>query len=269
MPSATGTIQLDGRSLTLESIEAAARRRAPVALTDAARQEVEASSRRVKALAREDRAVYGVNTGFGIFANRRIPLDELAALSRNLILSHAVGVGEPFARDVTRAAIVVRANTLAIGLSGVAPPVLGALLELLNRDITPAIPSQGSLGSSGDLAPLAHLALALTAPEFVPDLPAAWLGEERLPLRQALGRVGIEPVGLGPKDGLALTNGATFAAAILALACLDLARTLAAAEAAAAPPWRRCAPSRPPSTSGCTPRDRIQDRCASPDGCAS
>ena len=234
MPSATGTIQLDGRSLTLESIEAAARRRAPVALTDAARQEVEASSRRVKALAREDRTVYGVNTGFGIFANRRIPLDELAALSRNLILSHAVGVGEPFARDVTRAAMVVRANTLAIGLSGVAPPVLGALLELLNRDITPAIPSQGSLGSSGDLAPLAHLALALTAPEFVPDLPAAWLGEERLPLRQALGRVGIEPVGLGPKDGLALTNGATFAAAILALACLDLARTLAAAEAAAA-----------------------------------
>jgi histidine ammonia-lyase len=234
MPLASETIQLDGHSLTLESIEAAARRRAPVALTPAAQEGVVASSERVKALAGGNRAVYGVNTGFGIFANRRIPPDELAALSRNLILSHAVGVGEPFSRDVTRAAIVVRANTLAIGLSGVAPTVLAALLALLNRDVTPAIPSQGSLGSSGDLAPLAHLALALTAPEFVPDSPAAWLGEERLPLRQALAQVGIEPVTLGPKDGLALTNGATFAAALLALACLDLGRILAAAEAAAA-----------------------------------
>ena len=234
MPPATGTIQLDGLSLTLESIEAAARGRAAVELTAAAQQGVEASSQRVNALAHGDRAVYGVNTGFGIFANRRIPPDELAALSRNLILSHAVGVGDPFPRDVTRAAMVVRANTLAIGLSGVAPPVLAALLDLVNRDVTPAIPSQGSLGSSGDLAPLAHLALTLTAPELVPDSPAAWLGEERMPLRQALQRAGIQPVGLGPKDGLALTNGATFAAAVLALACLDLARLLAAAEAAAA-----------------------------------
>ena len=147
MPPATGTIQLDGHSLTLESIEAAARRRAAVELTAAAQQAVEASSQRVKALAHGDHAVYGVNTGFGIFANRRIPPDELATLSRNLILSHAVGVGDPFPRDVTRAAMVVRANTLAIGLSGVAPPVLAALLDLVNRDVTPAIPSQGSLGS--------------------------------------------------------------------------------------------------------------------------
>jgi histidine ammonia-lyase len=234
MPPAGGTIQLDGHSLSLESIEAAARRRTPVALTADAQQAVEASSRRVRELAVGERAVYGVNTGFGIFANRRIPPDELSALSRNLIVSHAVGVGDPFPRDVTRAAMVVRANTLALGLSGVAPSVFAALLELLNRGVTPAIPSQGSLGSSGDLAPLAHLALALTAPEFVPDAPAAWYGDERLPLRQALQRAGIEPVGLGPKDGLALTNGATFAAAILSLACLDLARTLAASEAAAA-----------------------------------
>lgn len=234
MPPAGETIHLDGHSLTLESIEAAARHRAPVDLTVAAERAVEASSRRVKQLAHADRAVYGVNTGFGIFANRRIPPEELAALSRNLILSHAVGVGDPFPRAVTRAAMIVRANTLAIGLSGVAPSVLAALLSLLNRDVTPAIPSQGSLGSSGDLAPLAHLALALTAPDSVPDSPPAWLGDERLPLRRALHQAGITPVDLGPKDGLALTNGATFAAAILALACLDLARTLAAAEAAAA-----------------------------------
>ncbi len=234
MAPPTAPIQLDGHSLSLESIEAVARHAAPVELSREAQQAVAQSAQRVHKLAHGERAVYGVNTGFGIFANRRIPPEELAALSRNLVLSHAVGVGEPFPGAVTRAAMLVRANTLAIGLSGITPRVLAALLILLNRHITPAVPSQGSLGSSGDLAPLAHLALALTAPELVPDTPPAWFGDERMPLRQALERAGVSPVDLGPKDGLALTNGATFAAAILALACLDFARALAAAEAAAA-----------------------------------
>jgi histidine ammonia-lyase len=234
MPPALDFIRLDGHSLTLEAVEAVTRGGRGAELSPPARNAVEAASHEVLRLARGGDPVYGVNTGFGIFASRRIPPDELAVLSRNLILSHAVGVGEPFPRDVTRAAMLIRANTLAIGRSGVALAVLAGVLSLLNADITPAVPSQGSLGSSGDLAPLAHLALALTAPELVPDSPPAWAAGERRPLRQALEDAGLKPVPLGPKDGLALTNGATFATALLALACLDLDRLLKAAEAAAA-----------------------------------
>jgi len=234
MHPANDRIPIDGRSLSLDSIEAVARRSVAVELTPEARRSVEDAAERIGRLARGARAVYGVNTGFGIFADRRVPPGELRTVSRNLIVSHAVGAGEPFPRDVTRAAILVRANTLALGLSGVAPAIVDALLLLLNRGVTPAVPSQGSLGSSGDLAPLAHLALALAMPQHVPDNPPAWLDERRVPLRHALRERGLVPVELGPKDGLALTNGATFAAALLALACVDLRRVLAAAEAAAA-----------------------------------
>ena len=234
MPATNGVLELDGTSLTLESLEAVAQGATQVRLGASARKTVEASADRVRQLVHGERPVYGVNTGLGIFADRRVPPDELATLSRNLILSHAVGVGQPFAKVVTRAAMLVRANTLAIGLSGVSPAVLEAILKLLNVGVTPAVPSQGSLGSSGDLAPLAHLGLAIAAPDQVPDSPMAWLGDMQMPLRAALSRAGITPVALGPKDGLALTNGAAFAAAILALACLDLARVIAAGEAAAA-----------------------------------
>jgi histidine ammonia-lyase len=130
--------------------------------------------------------------------------------------------------------MLVRANTLALGLSGVGLAPVTALLDMLNAALTPAIPSQGSLGSSGDLAPLAHLSLALIGPELVPDEPKAWLDEGRYPLKEAFHRAGLKPVELGPKDGLALTNGATFATALLGLSCVDLKRLLAAAEAAAA-----------------------------------
>ncbi len=188
----------------------------------------------VARLAQGERPVYGVNTGYGIFANRRVDAADLPDLSRNLILSHAVGLGAPFERDVTRAAMVVRANTLAQGLSGVGLEPVTALLDMLKAGVTPPIPSQGSLGSSGDLAPLAHLALALMAPELVPDEPKGWLGDTPLPLREAVRKARLAPARLGPKDGLALTNGATFAAALLALACCDLERLLSAAEAAAA-----------------------------------
>jgi histidine ammonia-lyase len=130
--------------------------------------------------------------------------------------------------------MLVRANTLALGLSGISLETVLALLDMLNAGVTPPIPSQGSLGSSGDLAPLAHLALALMAPEIVPDEPRGWLGDIPLPLGEALLRARLGAVRLGPKDGLALTNGATFGAALLALGCRDLVRLLSAAEAAAA-----------------------------------
>jgi histidine ammonia-lyase len=228
------SVQLDGGSLDLPAIEAVARRSRRVQLAGTAHDGLAASAEQVRSLAAGDRPVYGVNTGYGIFADRRIPNADIPMLARNLIRSHAVGVGPPFAPAVTRAAILIRANTLSLGLSGVRPAVVEALIALLNRDATPAIPSQGSLGSSGDLAPLAHLALALCEPDAVPDIPEAWFPAGRRAWRDGARQLGLEPLTLGPKEGLALTNGATFATALLALACIDLRRTLAAAEAAAA-----------------------------------
>ena len=225
---------INGYSLSLDSLEAVARHGRKAALAPETRRVVEDSAGVVAALASSGRSVYGVNTGYGSFASKRIPSAELPSLPRNLIVSHAVGVGEPFPLDVTRAAILVRANTLALGLSGVRPGVILSLVELLNSDAIPPVPSQGSLGSSGDLAPLAHLALALIDPELVPDDPPGWIGASRRPWRQAAAEIGLQPLGLGPKEGLALTNGATFAAALLSLACVDLRRLLAATEAAAA-----------------------------------
>lgn len=233
MPS-SDPLELDGRSLELDMVEAVARRSRTVELTPRARTAVAESARTVERLSQSGAPVYGVNTGYGILATRRIEAEDLRELSRNLILSHAVGVGDSFPQDLIRAAILVRANTLALGLSGVRPEVIDSLLALLARDATPPIPSQGSLGSSGDLAPLAHLSLALIDPQLVPDDPKGWVGAERLPWREAVTRAGIVPLTLGPKEGLALTNGATFAAAMLALACIDLQRVLQAAEAATA-----------------------------------
>jgi histidine ammonia-lyase len=193
MPVDRGSVQLGGHALTLEQIESVARRGASVDLGGEVQQIVADSARRLQHLARADRPVYGVNTGFGVLAGRRVAPEQSLTLSRNLILSHAVGVGQPFSPDVTRAAMVIRANALALGLSGVSPHVLSALIGLLNARITPAIPSQGSLGSSGDLAPLAHLALALIAPDLVPDTPEAWVDERRMPLRRALAEAGLSP----------------------------------------------------------------------------
>jgi histidine ammonia-lyase len=175
-----------------------------------------------------------VNTGFGVFANRRIDRADLADLSRNLILSHAVGAGEPFSEDVIRAAMLIRANTLALGVSGVRPEIVETLLAMLATRVTPWVPSQGSLGSSGDLAPLAHLALVMTAESDSPQGGQAWLRGTLMPGARAMREAGLRPIRLGPKEGLALTNGATFAAALLGLGCIDARLFLEAAESAAA-----------------------------------
>jgi histidine ammonia-lyase len=146
-------------------------------------------------------------------------------------------VGEPFSPDVTRASMLIRANALAHGLSGVRPHLIDTLLQMLNQGVVPIIPSQGSLGSSGDLGPLAHLALVLTrGPSESSDLDSgqAWYEGEVVSGKSAMRRAGIPRVALGPKDGLALTNGATFSAGMLALSCVDAERILSCAEAAAA-----------------------------------
>lgn len=227
-------IFLDGTHLTLEQLQAVARGRPAVGLHPEARARVAESADLVARLVESPEPVYGVNTGFGIFANRRIEPADLTDLSRNLILSHAVGFGAPFPPDVVRAAMLIRANTFALGLSGVRPEILECLLHMLEKDVTPVIPSQGSLGSSGDLAPLAHLGLVMTSGDDPRRSGNAWFRGSVLSGREAMEQAGVAPVRLGPKEGLALTNGATFAAAVLALACLDIRRCLDAAVAAAA-----------------------------------
>ena len=172
--------------------------------------------------------VYGVNTGFGLLANTRIRADRLAELQRNLILSHSCGLGEPLPRHVVRLMIILKLLGLGRGFSGVRPQVIDALQALLDRDAMPVIPSQGSVGASGDLAPLAHLIAALLGEGRVD------VAGEVLLARDALARMGLEPLELGPKEGLALINGTQASTAIALDALLAAERVFGAAIAAGA-----------------------------------
>ncbi len=182
-------------------------------LDDASLQRVAEAAASVERIVAGGETVYGVNTGFGLLANTRIPDDRLAELQTNLILSHSAGLGDPFPRHVTRLMIVLKLLGLGRGHSGVRPVVIDALQSLLDRDAMPLIPSQGSVGASGDLAPLAHLISALMGYGRVD------LSGEVLPAREALDRIGLEPLALAPKEGLALING-TQASTALALDAL-------------------------------------------------
>ena len=227
----TEHVSIDGAGLTLDQVRRVARQRAGVTLAGKARQRVERAAQRLAAKASSEAPIYGVNTGFGVFADRRIAPGQAAQLSTNLILSHAAGVGPPFSREVVRASMLIRANTLAAGHSGVRPVILETLLALLSAGVTPWVPSQGSLGSSGDLAPLAQLALVFTDhPDRAASSGQAWLGETLMPGAEAIRSAGIDPVRLEAKEGLALTNGATFSAAMLALAVLDAVELVLQAE---------------------------------------
>lgn len=233
-------LHVDGQRLDLRGLVEVARNRGTVALADAARLEMKRSRSWVEdAVAGrvgDGDPIYGVNTGYGSLARVRIPEDRLHELSRNLVRSHAAGVGAPVSRDVARATVLLRANALARGRSGCRPELVELLLELLNRGVDPWLPSQGSCGSSGDLAPLAHLALIVSHWDQDPDdeTGRAWVGDELMSGRAALARVGLEPTVLGPKEGLALTNGAQVTTAITALALADSIRLVQVAEIAAA-----------------------------------
>ncbi len=225
-------ITIDGHHLTLDDIVAVARRGEKVRLAPAARERLQRGHGWVEDILAAGKPVYGINTGFGIFANRRISADQAAQLSRNLILSHAVGTGAPLPEDVVRAAMLIRANTLAIGFSGVRPLLVETLLAMLNRGVTPEVPSQGSMGSSGDLAPLAHLGLVLTTDAADREEESGWATYRgrRMTGKEAMQAAGIPRIVLGAKEGLAVTNGATFSAALLALAVHDAAHWLDVAE---------------------------------------
>ena len=197
-------------------------------LDDASMQRVSESAASVDRIVAGGETVYGVNTGFGLLANTRIPDERLAELQTNLILSHSAGLGDPLPRHVTRLMIVLKLLGLGRGHSGVRPLVIDALQRLLDADAMPLIPSQGSVGASGDLAPLAHLISALMGYGRI------CFGKEAVPARAALEKLGLEPLQLGPKEGLALING-TQASTALALDALFLGeRVFAAAIAAGA-----------------------------------
>ncbi|MEO7001366.1 MAG: histidine ammonia-lyase, partial [Ktedonobacterales bacterium] len=218
----------DGQRLTLAEVVAVARHGASVRLASGAIERVQAARAFVERSCAENRTVYGVTTGFGHLSRIKIAPDQLAALQRNLIRSHASGVGEPFDILTARAVMLLLANSLARGHSGIRLETLNLLLALLNAGVTPIIPTRGSVGASGDLAPLAHLSLTL-----IGEGEATYQGE-RLASAEALQRAGLAPIQLGAKEGLALINGTHVMEACGALAIADAWRLLRAAEVAAA-----------------------------------
>ena len=224
-------IELDGTSLTLDHLVAIAYDDEEVGLGDVARQRVRAAREVVDEFAHRDEPTYGINTGFGNFADVRIPADSLEALQVNLLRSHAAGVGEPLSIPVVRATMALRANVLAKGFSGIRLETLDLLIDLLNRQVHPVVPSRGSVGASGDLAPLAHLALVLIGEgeAFTRQTPP-----EREPGASALRRERLTPITLAAKEGLALINGTQASTALLGLALAGAERLARAADISAA-----------------------------------
>jgi histidine ammonia-lyase len=197
-------------------------------LDDASMQRVASSAAAVDRIVAGGETVYGVNTGFGLLANTRIPDDRLAELQTNLILSHSAGLGDPLPRSVTRLMIVLKLLGLGRGYSGVRPIVIDALQALLDKDAMPVIPAQGSVGASGDLAPLAHLIAALMGHGTID------VAGQVMPAAAALQKLGIEPLQLGPKEGLALINGTQMSTAVALDALFLGERVFVAAVAAGA-----------------------------------
>ncbi|MGE5488628.1 MAG: histidine ammonia-lyase [bacterium] len=212
---------LDGEGLSIRDVVEVAVNGDSAGLAPEARERMAASRAVVERLAAGERAVYAVNTGVGRLADVRIAPEELELLQRNVVHSHACGVGDPLAREEVRAMMLIRANVLAKGLSGIRPVIADLLCEMLNRGVTPVVPSRGSVGASGDLAPLAHIALVLIGEG------EAEYGGVRMPGGEALARAGLAPIALAPKEGISLVNGTQ---AMLAIGCLELAgaETLAA-----------------------------------------
>lgn len=222
------TVLIDGETLSLEAVGRVARGQARVAVAPAAAARVKASRALVDRVAAGDKAVYGINTGFGTLAEVRIAKGDLKALQRNLILSHAAGVGSPLPLPEARALMLLRANVLAKGYSGIRLETLEFLVELLNRNLVAVVPERGSVGASGDLAPLAHLALAIIGEGEV------FVDGARRKASEAFAAVGLKPVELEAKEGLALVNGTQAICAVGSLALLKAEELCAIADLAGA-----------------------------------
>lgn len=223
------TVSLTGSGLSRSEVVSVARAGAPVSLSPDATARIERSAAVVARLAESEEPVYGVSTGFGSLATTQIPPQRREQLQRSLVRSHAAGMGPPVEGEVVRAMILLRARSLAMGFSGVRTIVVEGLLELLNAGIAPVVPEHGSLGASGDLAPLAHSALVL-----IGEGEAFSADGSRVPGAEALTAAGLEPLQLTAKEGLALINGTDGILGNLILSLSDLERLIRTAEIAAA-----------------------------------
>lgn len=206
-------VTLDGNALTIAQVSAVARAGEPAQIAPAAVTNMQRSRAVVERLAAGDDPVYAVNTGVGLLADVRVPPDQLEVLQINVVRSHSAGVGEPLDRAETRAMMLIRANVLAKGFSGIRPLIAERLCDLLNRGVTPFVPARGSVGASGDLAPLAHMALVL-----IGEGEAEFQGIS-MPGAEALRRAGLTPLKLQSKEGISLLNGTQ---EMLAIGCLEL-----------------------------------------------
>jgi len=214
--------------LSAEILLSAAKGGNQFAIAASARERIEASVRAVRELVSRHDAVYGINTGFGKLAQTRIADDQLAQLQKNLVLSHCAGVGKPLEAPIVRLMLLLKAASLAHGVSGVRGIVIDALFALLNADVLPVIPEKGSVGASGDLAPLAHLAAILIG------IGEVFIDGRRAPAKEGLAKAGIAALELGPKEGLALLNGTQCSTALAIHAAQRLQRVFDAAVAVGA-----------------------------------
>ncbi|MBQ1871512.1 MAG: histidine ammonia-lyase [Lachnospiraceae bacterium] len=221
-------VVITGENLTLEDLVAVARNGAEVELSDEAKENVRRSRQVVDDIIAEKRVVYGVTTGFGSFCNTVIPTEESKKLQKNLIITHAVGAGDPFPQDIARAIILLRINNLAKGFSGIRMETLESLIGMLNKGVTPVIPEKGSLGASGDLAPLSHMVLPLIG------LGEAWYKGERMTGEEAMKKAGVPIIELTEKEGLALINGTQVMNAVGALTMYDALNLVKVADIATA-----------------------------------
>lgn len=221
-------IQLDGSSLSLEDFIAVTRGGSQVVLTEEAKKAVQKARDLVDKFVDEKAVVYGITTGFGKFSDVSISKEETEDLQRNLIISHACGVGEPLSQDMARGVLLLRANALAKGYSGIRLKTIQTLIDMLNKGVTPVIPEKGSLGASGDLAPLSHMVLVMLGEG------EAWFEGERLSGQEAMNRAGIETIVLTSKEGLALINGTQVMTSVGAHVVYDAMRVSKLADITAA-----------------------------------
>ncbi len=224
-------IIINGNELTTEQIATVAYNignSTIVSLSEESRDKIRASKAYVEKIVEKGEAVYGINTGFGALSDVHIPKEDLAKLQINLIRSHCTGVGQPFNHEVTRAIMLLRANCLASGFSGVNPEAVNLLIDFLNHNIIPLVPSKGSVGASGDLAPLSHIALCLIGEGNV------HFNGKTVRADFAIDQIGKKPISLGPKDGLALINGTAVMAALGSLAIEKAERIMKLADITAA-----------------------------------
>lgn len=221
------TVHLDGKSLTLQDVVNVARKGYKVEIAPEAKEQIKECAASVSEWVKEGRVVYGITTGFGDLASVVIPRDKGRQLQENLLLSHACGYGEPYPEDVVRAIMLLRINTLTRGFSGISLETLQQMVDYLNLGIHPVVPTQGSVGASGDLCPLSHVAISLIGHGDV-----IYKGQ-KMSASEALAKVGMKPVELQPKEGLALNNGTTVMNAVAALCIVDAMNMMKNADVAA------------------------------------